>query len=178
MTNPSTWLFRLKAEYDTLLDDIEYALDSYSPFPLQNKWDDLMLSKEVNIALRELISNDHPILREMAIRVVSFRDFCAAVPRLSRMQQNILYERVINELDDRYNDQSLLEQCEHDITYGSLIAEVDQLIHRKENRFNDIGELGAGGATFGERLNRTLVKHLGKREAKKTTIKNIKGENQ
>ena len=56
---------------------------------------------------------------------------------------------------------------------SKLKKEVQDLIHRKENRFNEIGELANGGKTFNERLQRTLIKHKGKRQARAVKMKFI-----
>mgnify|MGYP003627653273 CR=1 FL=1 len=72
------------------------------------------------------------------------------------------------EIDDK-ND-------EFQSTIAGFKAAIEELIYRKEKRHNEIGELGRYGSNFGERIQRSLIKHLGKQQAKKTTIKTINGE--
>ena len=55
----------------------------------------------------------------------------------------------------------------------TLKEEIKELIYRKENRFNEIGELSKGSKTFNERLRRTLIKHKGKAAASKVRLKDI-----
>lgn len=55
----------------------------------------------------------------------------------------------------------------------TLKEEIRELIYRKENRFNEIGELSKGSKTFNERLRRTIIKHKGRTAAPKVRLKDV-----
>ncbi len=55
-----------------------------------------------------------------------------------------------------------------------LKEEIATLIYRKQNRFNEIGELSKGSRTFNERLQRTIIKNVGRSKLKDVRLKDLK----